>query len=84
MRIVFIEPRVKNPVRISVALPMTFLALYSYIKAHTEDIDMSYHSLEIDHQMGNDMSLESIYIKYAPDIVLQVPFPVILVLQQRS
>lgn len=70
MRILFIEPRVKNPVRISVALPMTFLSLYSYVMAHIEDVEVCYHSMELDWQMKKDISLASIFEKYKPDVVL--------------
>lgn len=69
MRILFIEPRVRNPVRLSVALPMTYLSLFSYVKAHIQDINISYYSLELDYQTGNSKSLESIYKEFAPNIV---------------
>jgi radical SAM superfamily enzyme YgiQ (UPF0313 family) len=69
MRVLFIEPRVNNPVRINIALPMTFLALYSYAKTRLKDIEFYYHSMEIDWALGNPQSLDSIYKKYKPDVV---------------
>ncbi|MFA6472579.1 MAG: radical SAM protein [Candidatus Latescibacterota bacterium] len=70
MRVLFIESRVSNPVRLSVAIPMTFLALYSYAITRLEDVEFFYHSLELDCVFGNDLSLDSIYNNYKPDIVM--------------
>lgn len=70
MQLLFIEPRVKNPVRINIALPMTFLSLYSYIKPRIKDVDFSYHSLEIDYAEGNNLSLEQLFNRYRPDMIV--------------
>lgn len=69
MRILFIEPRVNNPVRIKIALPMTFLSLYSYVQQHCSDVEVAYHSCEIDNFLGSETTLEEVYNKYAPDVV---------------
>lgn len=70
MKVLFIEPRVNNPVRINIALPMSFLSLYSYAKSRIDDVEFFYHSLEIDHVEQNGNTLESIFNQYHPDIVL--------------
>ena len=70
MRILFIDPKVNNPVRTNLALPLTFLSLYSYVKDKAPFIEFCYHSIEIDHIKEKLNSLSDIYNKYIPDIVI--------------
>lgn len=70
MNILFIEPRVKNPVRISLALPMTFLYLSSFIKKYNPNITLKYHSFEIDNILGIDSNIDSIYSSFLPQVVM--------------
>lgn len=70
MRVLFIESRVNNPVRLNIALPMTYLALYSFIKEKRPDIEFYYHSLENDFACNKILSIETIYEMYLPDVVM--------------
>ena len=69
MHVLFVEPKVNNPVRINLALPMTFLALYSYARSGLEDVDFFFHSIEVD-EFYDRLDFDGIYKKYFPNVVL--------------
>ena len=70
MIVLFIDPEVNNPVRINIAIPMTFLALYSYAEKNLKGIEFEYYSLEIDKAKGKKTTFDDINELYKPDIVI--------------
>lgn len=70
MRVLFIESLVNNPVRISIAPPMAFISLYSFVDSKLSDIDFFFHSFEIDYALKIKSPIDKVLQSIKPDIVL--------------